>query len=202
MEISTIHNEVKQHPIHESKHSNTVTNQKKQAVWKSITEKVNAVGTAHRTMTGIKDKWRNMCRDAKQKFTEHRRESKKTGGGPPPTPLSQTLSDIVNIYNLTNIKTDNARPHTARYTRDWFTQNHVTVMDWPAASPDLNPIENVWQIMKDRVEKIQPDNITDWKVTIMETWMGLDQNYIDSLVESMQRRIAQCIARHGCLTDY
>lgn len=63
-------------------------------------------------------------------------------------------------------------------------------MEWPAASPDLNPIENVWQIMKDRVEKIQPENIKDWKVTIMETSMGLDQNYIDSLIDSMQRRIA------------
>ncbi|XP_062613703.1 tripartite motif-containing protein 2-like [Saccostrea cucullata] len=39
--------------------------------------------------------------------------------------------------------------------------------------------------MKDRVEKNQPDYITDWKVTIMETWMGLDQNYIDSLVETL-----------------
>lgn len=112
---------------------------------------------------------------------------------------------VVNI--VTNdlpyvLQQDNARPHTATYTRDWFTQNHVTVMEWPAASPDLNPIENVWQIMKDRVEKIQPENITDWKFTIMETWMGLDQNYIDSFVDSMQRRIAQCIERHGGLTDY
>ncbi|XP_062620665.1 nuclear apoptosis-inducing factor 1-like [Saccostrea cucullata] len=98
MEISTIHNEVKQNSILESKHSNTVTNQKKQSVWKSITEKVNAVGTAHRTVTEVKDKWRNMCRDAKQKFAEHKRESKKTGGGPPPTPLSQTVSDIVDLY--------------------------------------------------------------------------------------------------------
>lgn len=55
--------------------------------------------------------------------------------------------------------------------------------------------------MKDRVEKIQPENITDWKVTIMETWMGLNQNYKDSLVDSMQRRIAQCVERHGGLTD-
>lgn len=100
------------------------------------------------------------------------------------------------------LQQDNARPHTAAYTRDWFIQNHLTVLEWPAASPDLNPIENVWQIIKDRVEKIQPENITDWKVTIMETGINLDQNYICSLIDSMQRRIAQCIERHGGLTDY
>lgn len=112
------------------------------------------------------------------------------------------MSNIVTNDLPYVLQQDNARPDTAAYTRDWFTQNQVTVMEWPAASPDLNPIENVCQIMKDRVEKIQPENITDWKVTIMETWMGLDQNFIDSLIDSMQRCIAQCIERHRGLTDY
>jgi hypothetical protein len=111
------------------------------------------------------------------------------------------LSNIVTNNLPYVLQLDNDRPHTATYTRDWFTRNHVTVMEWPAASLDLNPIENVWQIMEDRVEKIQPDNITDWKVTIMETWMGLDQNYTDSLVESMNG-VSLCIDRHGGLTDY
>lgn len=75
-------------------------------------------------------------------------------------------------------------------------------MEWPAAYPDLNQIENVWQIMKDRVMKIQPENFTDWKVKIMEAWMGLDQYYIDSLIDSMKRRIAHFMERHGGLTDY
>ena len=98
MEVSIIHNEVKQNPILESKFSNTLTNQKKQSIWKTITEKVNAVGNAQRSLTEVKDKWRNMCRDAKMRFAEHRRESQKTGGGPPPAPLSQTVADIVDLY--------------------------------------------------------------------------------------------------------
>lgn len=71
------------------------------------------------------------------------------------------LSNIVTNELPYVLQQDNARPHTATYTRDWFTQNHVTVMEWSAASPDLNPIENVWQIMKDHVEKIQSENITE-----------------------------------------
>jgi tRNA A37 threonylcarbamoyladenosine biosynthesis protein TsaE len=52
------------------------------------------------------------------------------------------------------LQQENARPHTATYTRDCFMENHVVVMEWPGASADLIPKENVWQIMKDRVEKI------------------------------------------------
>uniref|UniRef100_A0A8W8NN17 Myb/SANT-like DNA-binding domain-containing protein n=1 Tax=Magallana gigas TaxID=29159 RepID=A0A8W8NN17_MAGGI len=98
MEMNIIHNEVKANPVLESKFSNVITNQKKQAIWLNITEKVNAVGNTKRTINEVRDKWRNMCRDAKQKFAEHRREAKRTGGGPPPTPLSQTVTEIVDMY--------------------------------------------------------------------------------------------------------
>ncbi|XP_061187167.1 nuclear apoptosis-inducing factor 1-like [Saccostrea echinata] len=97
-EIEIIKNQVKLHPILEAKHSNTVTNAKKQAIWLEIVRKVNAVGVAKRSLTEVKDKWRNMCREAKLKFTENRRQMTKTGGGPPPTPLSQTMQDVVDMY--------------------------------------------------------------------------------------------------------
>jgi len=35
----------------------------------------------------------------------------------------------------------------------WFKEKNVTIMDWPASSPDLNPIENVWKLMKDNIQK-------------------------------------------------
>ena len=62
MEVSAIQNEVKQNPILETKFTNNLTNppkKKPQSVWKSITEKVNAVGTAQRSVTEVKDKLRN-----------------------------------------------------------------------------------------------------------------------------------------------
>lgn len=51
------------------------------------------------------------------------------------------LNNIVTIDLLYLYKKENTRPHSATFTPNWFTRNHVTVMEWPSASPDLNIIE-------------------------------------------------------------
>lgn len=47
------------------------------------------------------------------------------------------------------------------------------------------PTENVWQVMRNCVEKNQPGSTADWKATVMNNFMGLDLSYIDNLVDSM-----------------
>ncbi|CAG2251563.1 unnamed protein product [Mytilus edulis] len=73
-----------------------VTNQKKNELWKVITEEVNALGVCMRSETEVRNKYRNMCRGAKEKFTNNRKEMSKTGGGPPPTQLTIAEENIVN----------------------------------------------------------------------------------------------------------
>ena len=51
---------------------------------------------------------------------------------------------------------DNAAIHKAHHTQEAFRASGVTTIKWPANSPDLNPIENVWALLKDRVNKRRP----------------------------------------------
>ena len=84
-----------------SKFTNTTTNKLKQSVWEEMTIAVNAVGTAHRSIAEVKEKWTNLQRTAKHELSKFRKEQKKTGGGPPPKTPSPSTDKILELLKDT-----------------------------------------------------------------------------------------------------
>lgn len=102
---------------------------------------------------------------------------------------------------------DNASIHTARNTMGWFDARGIPVMEWPAISPDLNPIENLWAILARRVygkpsEKRIFTSVLELKTRIVQEWAGIQSDLIQSLVKSMPNRIFEVILKNGGPTHY
>ncbi len=92
--------------------------------------------------------------------------------------------------------------HTAKGTKSWFNDHGVTVLDWPANSPDLNPIENLWGIVKRKIRDTRPNNADDLKATVKETWASIPPQQCHKLITSMPRRIEAVIKAKGAPTKY
>ncbi len=86
-----------------------------------------------------------------------------------------------------------APAHSARTTSKWFADHDITVLDWPANSPDLNPIENLWGIVKRKISNIRPNITDDLKAAIKATWASVTPQQCHRLIPSMQRHIEAVI---------
>ncbi len=97
---------------------------------------------------------------------------------------------------------DLAPAHTAKGTKSWFNDHGVTVLDWPANSPDLNHIENLWGIVKRKMRDTRPNNADGLKATVKETWASIPPQQCHKLITSMPRRIEAVIKAKGAPTKY
>ncbi|CAH1958983.1 unnamed protein product [Acanthoscelides obtectus] len=98
---------------------------------------------------------------------------------------------------------DNARPHVARVTIDFFQHNDVTLLPWPPRSPDLSPIEHVWDMMGRRLNlQRPPQTLEALREEFVVAWNEIPQEDIDHLIRSMPRRVGECVAHQGASTHY
>ncbi len=86
---------------------------------------------------------------------------------------------------------DLAPAHSAKATSTWFKDHGIPVLNWPANSPDLNPIENLWGIVKRKMRYTRPNNAEELKATIRATWALITPEQCHRLIDSCHAALLQ-----------
>ncbi|KAG2210618.1 hypothetical protein INT46_005294 [Mucor plumbeus] len=125
--------------------------------------------------------------------------------------LQTSLLDTLEYYdmnrNVIRFQQDNATPHTSKITQDWFSANGFifeTIRDWPAQSPDLNPIEHVWYQLKRRLNTYptRPTTKGELEARITSEWYKFTKNGCLKYIDSMPARIKAVIRSGGGPTRF
>ena len=107
---------------------------------------------------------------------------------------------------------DNAPIYIAKKVREWFEEQGIDPTDWPPYSLDFNPIEYIWKKLKELIYELFP-NIKQLKRSVESqqdelfraleiAWEQIDEEWLNVLVNSMQKRVAAVIAADSWYTKY
>ena len=122
------------------------------------------------------------------------------------TMLEETLLPFAEDKDPTGMifQQDNAPAHTANYTKMFFQDEKIELLDWTPRSPDINVIENCWGYLARSVYQgsRQFDTVDDLKEALLYEWENLPLSHIRSLIESMPRRIWELYNKRGSETEY
>ena len=97
---------------------------------------------------------------------------------------------------------DNDPKHKSNLVRTWLFNNGISLLEFPAYSPDLNPIENLWNDMARRVEARPASTIEELQDVIAEEWERTSPALLRKLARSMPERCQAVIDAHGDHTTY
>jgi transposase len=117
--------------------------------------------------------------------------------------LVDTLASI-DPHRQLLLMEDNAPSHTAKVTKAFRVQNNIRKLeDWPPQSPDLNPIKNLWKIIKTNIQtNYQPKSIPEMKEAIQQAWDNIPAQTLRNLLRSMPSRMEAVIKANGGPINY
>ncbi len=117
--------------------------------------------------------------------------------------LDKMQEDGLNVGDII-FQQDNASCHVSVKAKNWFFEQNITLLKWPAQSPDMNPIENLWEILDKavRLRKNEIHNLDDlWRILLEES-KKIDPNVIKKLYKSMPKRIKALKKANYDVTKY
>ena len=99
---------------------------------------------------------------------------------------------------------DNAPCHKSKMVMEFLARNNIKTLDWPPQSPDLNPIENLWALIKNRGSS--RFGIPGTKAAIIDQitsiWNDLEPQLLERYVDSVTRRFSACLEVNGKINKY
>src|SRR6185312_3255214 len=116
-------------------------------------------------------------------------------------PFMQGLEQDVEEYAF---QQDNASIHKSRLTMNFFANSEISLMKWPGQSPDLNPIEHLWDELERRIRKQKPPPKTEAELfRLLQTeWEQIPKNVYQNLILSMNNRVKAVLKAKGYATNY
>lgn len=104
--------------------------------------------------------------------------------------LPNYLDDLYGLHRDDwHFMQDNAPCHKAKKTMEWLKNERIPLLDWPPTSPDLNPIENIWEIIDQKLAQYQINNKQDLWNAIKDVWDKIPIEHCRNLIHSMPKRV-------------
>ena len=92
--------------------------------------------------------------------------------------------------------------HTSGLVKHCLKQKTIQTLPWPSFSPDLNPIENLWDELERRVKKHQPKNLQELELQLTQKCNNIELSVLEKLVDSVASRLYECVKMKGYPTKY
>ncbi len=114
------------------------------------------------------------------------------------------IHGCIRMHPHLSLMQDGAPGHVARATIEDLRKRGVNVIWWPSFSPDLNPIETVWNKMKDWIQENYPEKLSydGLRGAVNAAWERISPEFLSDLVDSMQARCEAVIRANGMHTEY
>ena len=117
--------------------------------------------------------------------------------------LQEKLQLHMTVHQCDIFMHDGAPCHRIRVVKKFWGDKNIRQLDWPVNSPDLNPIENLWMLLKNKVSEKQPTNAKSLVTAIKEVWRKeISAEYCKKLIDSMPQRIEAVLRSCGGHTEY
>ena len=110
--------------------------------------------------------------------------------------------DKLKLEQQCHLTLDNDPKHTSGLDKNRLKQKRIQTLPWPSFSPDLNPIENLWDGLERKVKKHQPKHPQELELQLTQEWNNIELSELEKLVDSVASRLYERVKMKGYPTKY